>query len=91
MRELLDARAGPGPPVVHGGWPARWLLKCPAAVAGLPPHIAAASLVLAGANFEGIMPAWPQNLLTELTQLFGCERVDLARGMALLCNAYGDD
>ena len=73
----------------------RWLLKCPAAVAGLAPKVAAAGLVLTGANFEGLTPVLksgrPQAFLVELSEHFGLPRAEIVQGMALLCNAYGGD
>lgn len=47
------------------------------------------SLVLAGANFEGLTAAWPRVLLKELSEHFNVSRKVLVEGMAMLCNAYG--
>ena len=57
----------------------------------MEPKVAAGSLVLAGANFEGLTPAWPRVLLTELSEHFGAPRAEIVGGMAKLCNAYGKD
>ena len=69
----------------------RWLAKCSATVATMDPKIAAGSLVLAGANFEGLTAAWPRVLLQELSEHFGLSRNVLIEGMATLCNSYGQD
>jgi hypothetical protein len=55
----------------------------------MDPKIAAGSLVLAGANFEGLTTAWPRVLLQELSEHFGISRKVLVEGMATLCNSYG--
>jgi hypothetical protein len=57
----------------------------------MDPKIAAGSLVLAGANFEGLTAAWPRVLLQELSEHFGIRRKVLIEGMATLCNSYGQD
>ena len=57
----------------------------------MEPKVAAGSLVLAGANFEGLTPAWPRVLLTELSEHLGVPRAEVVGGMAKLCNAYGKD
>lgn len=57
----------------------------------MEPKIAAASLVLAVANFEGLMPAWPRVLITELSEHFGVPRAEIAVGMATLCTLYRTD
>jgi hypothetical protein len=57
----------------------------------MEPKIAAANLVLAVANFEGLTPAWPRVLLTELSEHFGVPRAEIVGGMAKLCNAYKKD
>ena len=67
----------------------RWLAKCSTTVATMDPKIAAGSLVLAGANFEGLTAAWPRELLKELSEHFSVSRKVLVEGMAKLCNAYG--
>jgi hypothetical protein len=68
---------------------------CPAAVATLPPKVAMASLVLTSVNYEGLTPAAkngrPRVLLTELSEHCSCPRVQIVRGMAKLCTAYGGD
>ena len=65
----------------------RWLAKCSTTVATMDPKIAAGSLVLAGANFEGLTAVWPRVLLQELSEHFGIKRKVLVEGMAKLCNA----
>lgn len=67
----------------------RWLAKCSTTVATMDPKIAAGSLALAGANFEGLTAAWPRVLLKELSEHFNVSRKVLVEGMAKLCNAYG--
>ena len=73
----------------------RWLRKCPAAAGGVPPKLAAASLVLTGANYEGLTPApkggRPPVLLAQLNEHFGHPSQEIIQGMAFLCNAYGGD
>ena len=57
----------------------------------MDPKIAAGSLVLAGANYEGLTAARPRVLLQELSEHFGVSRKLIIEGMALLCNAYGEE
>ena len=80
---------------IHNAPAGRWLHKCPDAVGGLPPKLAAASLVLTGANYEGLAPApeggRPPVLLAEPSEHFGHPSQEIIRGMALLCSAYGGD
>ena len=57
----------------------------------MEPKIAAGSLVLAGANFEGMTPVRPRVLLKELSEHFGVPRAEIVGGMAKLCNAYKKD
>ncbi len=57
----------------------------------MDPKIAAGSLVLAGANYEGLTTAWPRVLLQELSEHFGISRKAIVEGMAKLCNSYGKD
>lgn len=57
----------------------------------MDPKIAAGSLALAGANYEGLTAARPRVLLQELSDHFGVSRKELVQGMATLCNSYGHD
>jgi hypothetical protein len=57
----------------------------------MEPKVAAGSLVLTGANFEGLTPAWPRVLLRELSQYFAVPRADIVAGMAKLCNTYAGE
>ena len=73
---------------IHNVPAGRWLHKCPDAVGGLPPKLAAASLVLTGANYEGLAPApkggRPPVLLAELSEHLGIRtRRSSGHGVAL--------
>jgi len=70
----------------------RWLGGVPETVTGaFPPEILAAALILTGVNYEGFTPVPAgrrQNLLSQLSDLFGCERSDIVKCMLVLCTSY---
>jgi hypothetical protein len=75
---------------------ARWLTKCRQAVDSLAPQVAAASLLMLAANFEGLTPITkrsgrPRNLLAALSDDFECHRREIMAAMSTLCNGYCGD
>ena len=70
----------------------KWLGGVPETVTGsLPPEILAVALILTGVDQEGFTPVPAgrrQNLLSQLSDLFGCERRDIVKYMSVLCNSY---
>jgi hypothetical protein len=67
----------------------RWLHRCPSAVDGVSAELAAVSLILTGANFEGLSARGrPRSLLTELSDYSGHSCEQIIGRMVLFCNAY---
>jgi len=69
----------------------KWLKHCSSAVNDMPVDLAAAALVLTGANFEGLTAPSRRNLLSELSDLCGHSGQQIIGSMAKLCNAYQGD
>ena len=67
----------------------RWLHRCPSAVDGVSAELAAVSLILTGANFEGLSARGrPRSLLIELSDYSGHSYKQIIGRMVLFCNEY---